>query len=114
MAEAERDTENEETLSEEALADGDGQGSPSVDNDPEWAGLLQYLLDARGFDFHGYKPASLARRIRKRMDGVKLDGFAAYQEYLEVHPTEFITLFNTILINVTGFFRDPGAWDVVR
>jgi two-component system CheB/CheR fusion protein len=114
MAEAERDTENEETLSEEALADGDGQGSPSVDNDPEWAGLLQYLLDARGFDFHGYKPASLARRIRKRMDGVKLDGFAAYQEYLEVHPTEFITLFNTILINVTGFFRDPAAWDVVR
>src|SRR3954468_14641732 len=114
MAEAERDTENEETLSEEALADGDVQGSPSVDNDPEWAGLLQYLLDARGFDFHGYKPASLARRIRKRMEVVKIEGYGAYKEYLEVHPTEFVTLFNTILINVTGFFRDPAAWDVLR
>src|SRR3954453_419024 len=108
MAETERDTENEEALSEE------GQAAAPVDNDPEWAGLLQYLLDARGFDFHGYKPASLARRIRKRMDAVKMDGFASYQEYLEVHPTEFVTLFNTILINVTGFFRDPAAWEVVR
>src|SRR3954470_3150832 len=114
MAEAERDRENADALSEEALADGESQSGPSVDNDPEWAGLLQYLLDARGFDFHGYKPASLARRIRKRMDAVKIDRFAAYQEYLEAHPTEFITLFNTILINVTGFFRDPAAWEIVR
>ena len=38
----------------------------------------------------------------------------AYQEYLEVHPDEFATLFNTILINVTSFFRDPAAWEVVR
>jgi two-component system CheB/CheR fusion protein len=85
-----------------------------AENDPEWAGLLRYLLDARGFDFHGYKPASLARRIRKRMESVKVDGFAAYQDFLESHPNEFATLFNTILINVTGFFRDPAAWEVVR
>jgi len=108
MDETERDTENEEALSEES------QGAAPVENDPEWAGLLQYLLDARGFDFHGYKPASLARRIRKRMEVVKIEGYGAYKEYLEVHPTEFVTLFNTILINVTGFFRDPAAWDVLR
>src|SRR4051794_3965574 len=108
MAETERDTENEEALLDE------GQAAAPVDNDPEWAGLLQYLLDTRGFDFHGYKPASLARRIRKRMDMVKIEGYAAYKEYLEVHPSEFVTLFNTILINVTGFFRDPAAWDVIR
>jgi two-component system CheB/CheR fusion protein len=73
-----------------------------------------YLLSARGFDFHGYKSASLARRIRKRMDAVGLVSFTAYQEYLEIHPDEFATLFNTILINVTGFFRDPAAWEAVR
>lgn len=84
------------------------------ENDPEWTGLLGYLLNARGFDFRGYKPASLARRIRKRMDSVGLDRFAAYHEYLEVHPDEFATLFNVILINVTGFFRDPAAWEAVR
>jgi two-component system CheB/CheR fusion protein len=84
------------------------------ENDPELASLLNYLLDARGFDFHGYKAPSLARRIRKRMDATGVEGFAAYQEYLEAHPNEFATLFNTILINVTGFFRDPAAWEVVR
>jgi two-component system, chemotaxis family, CheB/CheR fusion protein len=31
-----------------------------------------------------------------------------------VHPDEFTALFNTILINVTGFFRDPDAWDYLR
>jgi two-component system, chemotaxis family, CheB/CheR fusion protein len=87
---------------------------PPPDTDPEWAGLLQYLLEERGFDFHGYKPASLARRIHKRMDTVGLRGFSAYQEYLKTHPGEFVTLFNTILINVTSFFRDPAAWEGVR
>jgi two-component system, chemotaxis family, CheB/CheR fusion protein len=85
-----------------------------VESDPEWPRLLEYLLSARGFDFHGYKPASLARRIRKRMEAVGQQSFGAYQDYLETHPSEFGTLFNTILINVTGFFRDPAAWDSVR
>ena len=31
-----------------------------------------------------------------------------------MHPDEFTALFNTILINVTGFFRDPDAWDYLR
>ena len=81
---------------------------------PEWNALLGYLQTARGFDFHGYKPASLARRIRKRMDTVGVDDFVLYQDYLEIHPDEFASLFNTILINVTSFFRDPAAWDSVR
>jgi two-component system CheB/CheR fusion protein len=85
-----------------------------VESDPEWTQLLEYLLGARGFDFHGYKPASLARRIRKRMEMVGQQSFAGYQDYLEAHPGEFGTLFNTILINVTGFFRDPAAWDSLR
>lgn len=106
----------------DCLAADDGEGheveSPTislpVENNPAWAGLLKFLLEARGFDFHGYKPASLARRIRKRMEAVGIDGFATYQRHLELHPNEFATLFNTILINVTGFFRDLAAWEVVR
>ena len=30
------------------------------------------------------------------------------------HPEEFAQLFNTILINVTSFFRDPPAWEYLR
>ena len=84
------------------------------ESNPEWSGLLGYLQAARGFDFHGYKSASLARRIRKRMDTIGVDSFGRYQDFLEVHPDEFANLFNTILINVTSFFRDPAAWEVVR
>ena len=80
--------------------------------DPEdFRSLLEYLKQNRGFDFTGYKRSSLQRRIKKRMDAVELDSYADYEDYLEVHPDEFRHLFDTILINVTGFFRDRPAWD---
>jgi two-component system, chemotaxis family, CheB/CheR fusion protein len=72
--------------------------------------LLDYLKRTRGFDFTGYKRASLERRITKRMEEVGIDSHPAYVDYLEVHPDEFVFLFNTILINVTAFFRDPASW----
>jgi two-component system, chemotaxis family, CheB/CheR fusion protein len=77
----------------------------------ELRALLEFLKDARGFDFMGYKRSTLRRRIEKRMAAVGVDGCSEYQEYLEVNPREFTELFNTILINVTAFFRDPTAWD---
>ncbi|TMA11008.1 MAG: PAS domain S-box protein [Deltaproteobacteria bacterium] len=73
--------------------------------------LLFYLQHNRGFDFTGYKRPSLIRRVSKRMQMVNIESFADYIDYLEVHPEEFPQLFNTILINVTSFFRDPPAWD---
>jgi two-component system, chemotaxis family, CheB/CheR fusion protein len=79
--------------------------------DPEFEALLEYLKRSRGFDFTGYKRSSLMRRIRKRMQTSQLERYSDYQDYLEVHPDEFVQLFNTILINVTGFFRDPAAWE---
>jgi two-component system CheB/CheR fusion protein len=75
--------------------------------------LLQYLKSNRGFDFSGYKRSSLERRIRKRMREVGIETYEDYQDHLEVTPDEFTDLFNTILINVTGFFRDKPAWDYV-
>jgi two-component system CheB/CheR fusion protein len=73
--------------------------------------LLDYLKRARGFDFSGYKRSSLERRIRKRMHEVEVERYDEYQDYLQVAPDEFTALFDTILINVTGFFRDRPAWD---
>jgi two-component system, chemotaxis family, CheB/CheR fusion protein len=81
------------------------------ESDPAFESLLQYLKRERAFDFTGYKRTSLMRRIRKRMQLVRVDSFDAYSEYLEAEPGEFIHLFNTILINVTSFFRDASAWE---
>jgi two-component system CheB/CheR fusion protein len=80
------------------------------DSPPDLEPLLDYLKRTRGFDFAAYKRSSLNRRIRKRMQSVAIQDFGEYIDYLEVHPEEFQHLFNTILINVTGFFRDTAAW----
>jgi two-component system CheB/CheR fusion protein len=80
----------------------------------DFESLLDYLKRTRGFDFTAYKRPSLMRRIEKRMQAVSIAGFADYMDYLEVHPDEFAQLFNNILINVTGFFRDESAWDLLR
>jgi two-component system CheB/CheR fusion protein len=77
----------------------------------EFEALVEYLKNSRGFDFSGYKRSSLRRRVGKRMQGLRIERYGDYLDYLEVHPEEFIQLFNTILINVTGFFRDTAAWE---
>jgi two-component system, chemotaxis family, CheB/CheR fusion protein len=81
-----------------------------TDHNSDFEALLQYLQQSRGFDFTGYKRSTLMRRVSKRMGSVGLTDFAEYLDYLQVHPDEFAQLFNTILINVTSFFRDPEAW----
>jgi two-component system, chemotaxis family, CheB/CheR fusion protein len=76
--------------------------------------LLQFLKRSRGFDFTGYKRPSLERRFRRRTDAVGCKTFGDYLDYLEVHPEEYQALFDTLLINVTDFFRDAEAWEQVR
>jgi two-component system CheB/CheR fusion protein len=82
--------------------------------DPEFEALLRYVQQSRGLDFRGYKRTSLRRRIALRMEAVGVEASSAYQAHLEVHPGEFEDLLNTVLINVTSFFRDDEAWGVLR
>jgi two-component system, chemotaxis family, CheB/CheR fusion protein len=79
----------------------------------EFEVLINYIKRNRGFDFTGYKRSSLMRRVRKRMQALDLENFSDYMDRLEVAPEEFVLLFNTILINVTSFFRDRATWDYV-
>jgi two-component system CheB/CheR fusion protein len=86
---------------------------PAAD-DPKFEALLEFLRQSRGFDFTGYKRPSLMRRVGRRIQALQLEGFDGYRDYLEANVDEFALLFNTILINVTSFFRDPPAWEVLR
>jgi two-component system, chemotaxis family, CheB/CheR fusion protein len=79
--------------------------------DGSLAALLEHLKRTRGFDFSCYKRATLERRVHKRMQAVGAPGYAEYLDHLEVDVDEVPKLFDTILINVTGFFRDQAAWD---
>jgi two-component system, chemotaxis family, CheB/CheR fusion protein len=83
--------------------------SPEVNQ--EFETLLLYLKQSRGFDFTAYKRSSLMRRVLVRMHNIEIKSFAEYLDFLQVDPDEFTRLFNTILINVTSFFRDAATWE---
>jgi two-component system CheB/CheR fusion protein len=82
-----------------------------IGTEAEFELLLELLRHSRGFDFTGYKRPSLMRRVLRRMQTLGLGSFSEYGDYLELHAQEFAHLFNSILINVTSFFRDAPAWE---
>src|SRR5215218_2249689 len=96
----------EQTPVEETMEPGEAE----LLDDPSFEKLLLFLRDSRSFDFTGYKRPSLMRRVRHRMREIGTDSFEDYQDILQLQPSEFTALFDTILINVTSFFRDPEAW----
>jgi two-component system CheB/CheR fusion protein len=73
--------------------------------------LLEFVKRTRGFDFTGYKRSTIERRVAKRMAELDLERYEDYVDHLELEADEFSALFNTILINVTGFFRDAPTWE---
>jgi two-component system, chemotaxis family, CheB/CheR fusion protein len=73
--------------------------------------LLEFVKETRGFDFTGYKRSTIQRRVAKRMTAVGVERFDDYLDYLELHGEEFAELFNALLINTTGFFRDSQTWE---
>src|SRR2546428_5187051 len=74
-------------------------------NDPKFETLLQFLQQQRGFDFTGYKRASLTRRVARRMQMLPVRDYGDYPDYLQGDPGEIAHPFNTLLIKLTSFFR---------
>ena len=83
------------------------------DDTRDFDDFLEYLKRSRGFDFTGYKRPSLTRRVHKRMQTVGVASYAELRQLLERDPAEFDHLFNTVLINVTAFFRDEVPWEAL-
>jgi len=88
--------------------------SNNIAQDPEFEALLQYLKRNRGFDFTGYKRPSLMRLMRKRIQRIGVENYNEYLDYLQVHPGELNELFDSLLLNVTTFFRDAAAWEILN
>jgi two-component system CheB/CheR fusion protein len=82
----------------------------AVTPDRDFERLLEFVKQNRGFDFTGYKRTTLQRRVQKRMEVVGVGTYAAYLDQLTADSAEFTLLFNTLLINVTRFFRDDAPW----
>jgi len=76
--------------------------------------IFLLLRNISRVDFSFYKPGTIKRRIARRMFLKKVDSLQAYLPYLRKNPEEIEALFNDVLINVTGFFRDPDAFETIR
>lgn len=76
--------------------------------------ILMLLRSGTGHDFSQYKKSTVGRRIERRMSQHNIENTQLYARYLKEHPAEVQLLFKEILINVTNFFRDPEAFDILR
>ncbi len=84
---------------------------PSLSVDPTMDALLRRLRDSFGIDFSQYKAATVGRRIQRRIDILRIANVDAYVEQLRDDPEELNALYQDLLIGVTQFFRDPGAFE---
>lgn len=78
------------------------------------ATIFTLLKTAQGLDFTGYRPATLKRRMMRRMALHNLARLEDYLHYLQANPLEVAELYRDLLINVTSFFREPVAFNALK
>jgi len=76
--------------------------------------VLVLLRDRVGHDFSYYKPSTIIRRIQRRMSLQQISEIEKYLRYVRANAGELDALFKDLLIGVTGFFRDPQAFEAVK
>ncbi len=76
--------------------------------------LLTHVSAQTNIDFRNYKPSTILRRIGRRMAVTHNSSIKDYAEFVNTHPDEITELVRAFLIKVTGFFRDPEAFEYIR
>jgi len=76
--------------------------------------ICAILRNQIGHDFSGYKEKTFLRRVERRMQVNHLETVEAYVERLRQDPKEAGALFRDLLINVTNFFRDAEAFQLLE
>jgi len=94
-------------------------GEEHAPRDPELERLeLELLLEAihrrYGFDFREYAPASLKRRVWRRIRAEGLESVSGLQEAVLHEPVVMERLLLDLSINVTAMFRDPSFYTAFR
>jgi two-component system CheB/CheR fusion protein len=76
--------------------------------------IMMLLRSRTGHDFSFYKQSTIRRRIERRMTVNNIEDTDSYAHFLKESPQEAHLLFKDLLINVTSFFRDPEAFNVLK
>ena len=85
---------------------------PAAAMDGYRASICGILRNQIGHDFSGYKPATLFRRVQRRMQLFHIS-IEDYIKLLASDPQEVTLLFHELLIGVTKFFRDTATFDML-
>ncbi len=78
------------------------------------ATVLTSLQRCVGIDFTEYKDSTVQRQVSRRMAVRQITDLADYLAVLDGEPAEQSALVGNLLVTVTGFFRDPDAFDALR
>jgi two-component system, chemotaxis family, CheB/CheR fusion protein len=76
--------------------------------------ILASLRASHSLDFSSYKRTMVMRRIERRMGLRQMTALADYAKLLTKESGELDALRRDLLIGVTGFFRDPEAWQALE
>jgi chemotaxis protein methyltransferase CheR len=76
--------------------------------------LLEAIFRRYGFDFREYAPASLKRRLWRRIHAERLGSVSGLQERVLHDPDCMERLLLDLSINVTAMFRDPSFYVAFR
>jgi chemotaxis protein methyltransferase CheR len=76
--------------------------------------LLEAIYRRYGFDFREYAPASLKRRLWRRIAAERLETVSGLQERILHDPACMERLLLDLSINVTAMFRDPTFYVAFR
>ena len=94
---------------------GEGPASPALElEDLEVQLLLEAVYRRYGFDFREYAPASLRRRLWRRVHAEGERTIAGLMEKLLHDPPSMERLLLDLSINVTAMFRDPAFYVAFR
>ena len=93
-----------------SMADGKDSQGLLKDAAAELSDILRALYARTGHDFSEYKENTLVRRLQRRMQFLRVETPREYREKLKEKPEELDFLLREMLISVTHFFRDPGAF----
>ncbi|MEW6053177.1 MAG: chemotaxis protein CheB [Nitrospirota bacterium] len=75
--------------------------------------VLMLVRSRTGHDFSHYKQNTVHRRVERRMALHKITNIQNYVRYLKEIPAEADSLFKDLIIEVTSFFRDNEAFEVL-
>ncbi len=78
--------------------------------EPEVDSFLYFARNKKNLDISVYRRTFLKRRLRIRLDALRMDNLLDYIQFIKNDSGEWDIFLDTLSINVSKFFRDPEVF----